>query len=747
MAKTKKKAGGVKKQKSKKAAKVVAKNVLKKEIEKSEIKKVIKRDGAVVGFDQTKITKGVAKALSATGEGTMVDAKKVTEKVVKLLGRKHKKGYVPEIEEIQDLVERVLMILDFEETAKAYILYREQHRKVREAETSLDEAVNLVDKYIQEIDWKVKENANMAYSLQGLNNYISSIVSAKYWMNRVYTKEIRTAHEEGDFHIHDLQLLAAYCCGWDLQDILRRGFTGVPGKVACKPAKHLGSILGQMVNFTYTTQGEVAGAQAFSNFDTLLAPFVRYDKLTYAEVKQEIQSYVFNMNVSTRVGFQTPFSNITMDITCPKNLAKEAVIFGGFPQKETYGEFQEEMNMINRAFAEVMTEGDANGRIFTFPIPTYNISKDFDWKDKRFDAIWEMTAKYGIPYFANFVNSDMDPDDARSMCCRLRLDNRELHKRGGGLFGANPLTGSIGVVTINLPRIGYLAKNRASSRQAGKKEFLTRLNHLMDLARESLETKRTMVEKLTEGGLYPYTKFYLAPIKMRRGQYWANHFSTIGLVGMNEALLNLTGKDITTKEGQKLAEEILVHMRERIIGYQKETGNLYNLEATPAEGTSYRLARMDRKIYPEIIFANDKNVKEKSAEPYYTNSSQLPVHHTEDIFEALDLQDKLQTKYTGGTVLHGFLGERIWDIETTKQLVRKIAENYSLPYFTLTPTFSICPVHGYINGEHPYCPKCVVEQKAEVYSRVVGYIRPVEQWNDGKKAEFCDRKAFKVEKK
>ncbi|HAI74506.1 MAG TPA: ribonucleoside triphosphate reductase [Candidatus Moranbacteria bacterium] len=719
--------------------KKIVEKATRKQKEKSEIKKVIKRNGIVATFDRRKITKGVAKAFLATGEGNLKDAKKVSEKVVKLLGKKHKKGYIPEIEEIQDLVERVLMILDFEETAKAYILYREQHRKNREAEESLDEAVNLVDKYIQEIDWKVKENANMAYSLQGLNNYISSIVSAKYWMNRVYTREIREAHENGDFHIHDLQLLAAYCCGWDLQDLLRRGFTGVPGKVACKPAKHLGSILGQMVNFIYTTQGEVAGAQAFSNFDTLLAPFVRYDKLTYEDVKQQIQSYVFNMNVSTRVGFQTPFSNITMDIACPKNLVKEAVIFGGVPQKETYGEFQEEMNMINRAFAEVMTEGDANGRIFTFPIPTYNIGKDFDWNDKKFDAIWEMTAKYGIPYFANFINSDMDPDDARSMCCRLRLDNRELHKRGGGLFGANPLTGSIGVVTINMPRLGYTAK--------GKKEFFEKLDYLMDIAKESLETKRTMVEKLTEGGLYPYTKFYLAPIKLRRGQYWANHFSTIGLVGMNEALLNLIGKDIASLAGQKLAEEILTHMRERIIGYQKETGNLYNLEATPAEGTSYRLARLDRKKYSDIIFANNERVREKTAEPYYTNSSQLPVGHTEDIFEALDLQDNLQTKYTGGTVLHGFLGERICDIETTKQLVRKIAENYALPYFTLTPTFSICPAHGYLSGEHQFCPKCVVEQRTEIYSRVVGYIRPVEQWNDGKKAEFKDRRGFVIKEK
>lgn len=703
---------------------------------KNMVKKIVKRSGRVVPFDQKKITVAISKALSATNEGTLVDAKRVTEKVVQMLNKNFKKGDIPTIEQLQDLVERVLMVLDFEETAKAYILYREQHRKIRETEESLGEAVGLVDKYIQEIDWKVKENANMAYSLQGLNNYIASIVSGKYWMNRVYSREIREAHEGGDFHIHDLQLIAAYCCGWDLQDLLRRGFTGVPGKVACKPAKHLGSILGQMVNFIYTLQGEVAGAQAFSNFDTLLAPFVRYDKLTYAQVKQEIQSFVFNMNVSTRVGFQTPFSNITMDITAPKTLAKESVIIGGAPQLETYGEFQEEMNMINRAFAEVMTEGDASGRIFTFPIPTYNIAKDFDWTDDRFDPIWEMTAKYGIPYFANFVNSDMDPDDARSMCCRLRLDNRELHKRGGGLFGANPLTGSVGVVTINLPRLGYRTKN--------KKEFFKELDALMDLAKSSLETKRKLVEGLTEQGLYPYTKFYLDAIKMRRGQYWANHFSTIGLVGMNECLINLIGKEITSKEGQELAEEILAHMREHITAYQEETGNLYNLEATPAEGTAYRLARLDRAKYPEIIFANDHNVKNNGSEPYYTNSSQLPVHFTEDIFEALDLQDRLQTKYTGGTVLHGFLGERIWDIKMVKNLVKKISESYALPYFTLSPTFSICPVHGYIAGEHHVCPKCVVEQKTEVYSRVVGYIRPVEQWNKGKQAEFADRNEYVV---
>lgn len=701
------------------------------------IRKVVKRSGRVVPFNHKKIEAAVLKAFATTGEGSGKDAKLISSKIAQLLSKGKEKGYIPTIEDIQDAVERVLMVLDFEETAKAYILYREQHRKIRETEKSLDEAVSLVDKYIQEIDWKVKENANMAYSLQGLNNYISSIVSSKYWMNRVYTKDIREAHEGGDFHIHDLQLVAAYCCGWDLQDLLRRGFTGVAGKVSCKPAKHFGSALGQMVNFIYTLQGEVAGAQAFSNFDTLLAPLVRHDKLSFEQVKQEIQSFVFNMNVSTRVGFQTPFSNITMDVACPKNLANEAVIIGGMPQKEKYGEFQEEMNMINKAFAEVMSEGDANGRIFTFPIPTYNIGKDFNWNDEKFNPIWEMTAKYGIPYFANFVNSDMDPDDARSMCCRLRLDNRELHKRGGGLFGANPLTGSIGVVTINMPRLGYKANN--------KKEFYKELDYLMDLAKDSLETKRKLVEGLTEKGLYPYTKVYLDAIKMRRGQYWANHFSTIGLVGLNEALLNLIGKDITSKEGQKLSQEILVHMRERIIGYQEQTGNLFNLEATPAEGTAYRLAKIDQEKYKDIIFANDEAVKSRNADPYYTNSSQLPVYFTEDIFEALDLQDGLQTKYTGGTVLHGFLGERMWDIEGVKSLVRKIAENYALPYFTLTPTFSICPVHGYIAGEFHSCPKCVVEQETEVYSRVVGYIRPVQQWNKGKRTEFDDRKEFLVE--
>jgi anaerobic ribonucleoside-triphosphate reductase len=706
------------------------------EKQKKRITRVVKRDGRVVKFEQEKITRAVLKAFAETGEGKETEAKKVSAKVVQLLSQNYKKGYVPEIEEIQDLVERVLMILDFEETAKAYILYREQHRKIRESEEALKEAVDLVDKYIQEIDWQVKENANMSYSLQGLNNYISSIVSSKYWLNRVYSKAIRDAHDEGDFHIHDLDKIAAYCCGWDLQDLLRRGFTGVPGKIACKPPKHLRTAIGQIVNFFYTLQGEVAGAEAFSNFDTLLAPFVRYDGLSYKDVRQCMQEFVFNVNVPTRVGFQTPFTNITMDLIPPKTLAEEAVLIGGAAQKEKYGDFQEEMNMINKAFAEVMAEGDANGRVFTFPIPTYNITRDFDWDDENMKPIWEMTAKYGIPYFANFINSDMDVEDARSMCCRLRLDNRELHRRGGGLFGANPLTGSIGVVTINLARIGYLSKD--------KKDFFARLEKLMDVAKESLETKRKIIDSFTRKGLYPYARFYLDSIYKRRGEYWSNHFSTIGIIGMNEALKNFMDESTATEKGMKFAEKVLIRMRDKLVKYQKETGNLYNLEATPGEGTAYRLARKDREKYPDMIFANGQVGKKKDVEPYYTNSTQLPVGFTEDLFEALRLQEPLQTKYTGGTVLHGFLGERIQDIETTKKLVKVVSEKFSLPYFTLSPTFSICPSHGYLVGEHKLCPKCVVEQKCEVYSRIVGYIRPVEQWNAGKTSEFGDRKEFVV---
>jgi ribonucleoside-triphosphate reductase len=706
---------------------------------KNKIRKIVKRNGEVVPFNQKKIEEAVYKSFCETQEGGRKEALQVAKKVVQMLNKNIKTGNIAQIEEVQDLVEKVLMILDFDETAKAYIIYRDKRGKLRDTESSLSEAVNLIDDYIKEIDWQVKENANMAYSLQGLNNYVSSIVSSKYWMERVYPKSIKRAHEEGDMHIHDLDKIAAYCCGWDLQDLLTRGFTGVPGKISCKPPKHFKAALGQIVNFFYTTQGETAGAQAFSNFDTLMAPFIRYDKLDYSGVKQAMQEFIFNLNVPTRVGFQTPFTNLTMDMTCHPTYKDQGVIIGGEPQKEKYDEFQEEMDMINQAFAEVMTEGDASGRIFTFPIPTYNIDKNFNWKDKRFDPIWEMTSKYGIPYFANFVNSDMKPEDARSMCCRLRLDNRELHKRMGGLFGAAPLTGSIGVVTINLPRVGYLAKD--------KKDYFKRLDTLMDLAKDSLETKRKIVENFTLKGLYPYSKFYLDNIFKRRGSYWGNHFSTIGLVGMNESLVNFIGEKTSTKKGLRFAQEVLSHMRERMIKYQGDTGNLYNLEATPAEGTSYRLAIKDQKRFPKMIFANNGAVEREGAQPYYTNSSQLPVGFTDDIFEALDMQDSLQTKYTGGTVLHGFLGERINDIETTKNLVRTIASKYHLPYFTLSPTFSVCPHHGYISGEHKVCPKCVIEQKCEVYSRIVGYIRPVEQWNEGKTQEYRDRKEYVVANK
>lgn len=725
VAKTKIKSGGKKQ----------GDNITKKKKITNGVTQVVKRSGETVSFREQKITEAVYKAFRETGEAGMKDAKKVSQKVVEILNKKNKPDYIPSIEEIQDLVEKVLMIMDFDETAKAYILYRDKRAKIRDTEASLTEAVDLIESYIQEIDWQVKENANMAYSLQGLNNYISSIVSSKYWMDRVYPKTIKRAHEEGDFHIHDLDKIAAYCCGWDLQDLLVRGFTGVQGKLSCKPPKHLRTALGQIVNFFYTTQGETAGAQAFSNFDTLLAPFVRYDKLNYDAVYQAMQEFIFNLNVPTRVGFQTPFTNLTMDLICPNTFKDQNIIIGGVPQKEKYGDFQEEMDLVNRAFAEVMSQGDAAGRVFTFPIPTYNVTKDFDWNNPNLDKIWEMTAKYGIPYFANFINSDMDPDDARSMCCRLRLDNRELHKRMGGLFAAAPLTGSVGVVTLNMPRIGYLAKD--------KKDYFKRLDELMDLAKLSLEMKRKIIENYTEGGLYPYSKFYLDNIHKRRGSYWGNHFSTIGLVGMNESLVNFMGESITSEKGVKFAEEVLDHMRKRILGYQKESGNLYNLEATPAEGTAYRLALKDKKRFPKMIFANNGAVL-KGAEPYYTNSSQLPVGFTDDIFQALDLQNRLQTRYTGGTVLHGFLGERIQDIETTKNLVKKIATQYSLPYFTLSPTFSICPNHGYLEGEHETCPKCVIEQKCEVYSRIVGYIRPVEQWNAGKAQEFKDRKEYVV---
>lgn len=698
-------------------------------ISKKMIDKIQKRDGRLVDFDKSKIEKAVHKALTSTNQGDGPIARRVANRVENLLCKRFKKGEMPKVEQVQDIVEEVLILENLVETARAYILYREQRRRIREAQSALDETVEMIDKYIQELDWQIKENANMAYSLQGLHHYVTSAVSKKYWLNKIYTKEIREAALSGDFHIHNLDFLGPYCCGWDLYDLILHGFGGVSNKVVSKPPKHLRTALGQLVNFFYTLQGEAAGAQAVSNFDTLMAPFIKYDSLNYNQVKQAVQEFVFNCAIPTRVGFQTPFLNVTLDLKPPANLAHQPIIIGGEAQKENYEEFQEEMNMFNRAFAEVMTEGDAQGRVFTFPIPTYNITKDFDWDNPAFQGIWEMTAKYGVPYFANYINSDMSPDDARSMCCRLRLDNRELYKRGGGLFGAYPLTGSVGVVTLNLPRIGYLSKT--------KKEFFSRLSRAMELAKISLEIKRKTLDNFVEKGLYPYSRHYLQSIKKMRGSCWHNHFSTIGLTGMNECLLNFLGKNIATGEGRKFAGEVLDFMREKLVAYQEETGNLYNLEATPAESTSYRLAKLDRKKYPDIIAAGKD-------EAYYTNSTQLPVDYTDDLFEALDLQDGLQTKYTGGTVFHAFLGEKISNIESIKSLIKKVFTKYHLPYFTLTPTFSVCPNHGYLSGEHFTCPKCLIEQPCQVYSRVVGYIQTVQQWHPGKQEEYKYRTAFKI---
>ena len=691
---------------------------------------IIKRDGRVVEFDSTKITQAIFKAGKFSGEFQERDAKKLTLRVLTLARELHLGGH-PEVEEIQDVVERVLLDSPFYKSAKAYILYREQHNQIRNI--TIDSNVNLMDGYIKKMDWKIKENSNMSYSLQGLNNYISSDITAEYWLNKIYPPEIRDAHNNGDLHLHDLSLLSVYCVGWDLQDLFRQGFKGVAGKVESAPPKHLHSALGQLVNFFYTLQGEAAGAQAVSNFDTLLAPFVKYDNLNFTEVKQAMQEFVFNINIPTRVGFQTPFTNITMDLIVPSTLENVPVVIGGKDMPETYSQFQPQMDMINKAFAEVMMDGDAKGRVFTFPIPTYNITRDFNWDNPNLDAIWKMTGKYGIPYFSNFVNSDMSPEDARSMCCRLRLDNRELMKRGGGLFGANPLTGSIGVVTINLPRIGFLANN--------EEQFFALLNKQISLAKESLMIKRKVLEKFTDGNLYPYSKYYLRQIKESSGVYWKNHFSTIGIIGMNEACYNFLGEGITGDYGHVFAVKVMDFIRNEMTQIQEETGNIFNLEATPAEGTSYRLAMLDKKKFPSIICANEESYID-GKEPFYTNSTQLPVNHTDDVFEALELQDELQIKYTGGTVLHLFLGEQVLDNEVTKSLIKKVAFNFQLPYFTLSPTFSICQNHGYIIGEQEVCEKC--GERTEIYSRVVGYLRPINQWNNGKRTEFDMRKTYKV---
>ncbi|MBC2593972.1 ribonucleoside triphosphate reductase [Ruficoccus amylovorans] len=695
------------------------------------IKKVRKRDGRTVNFDTARILNAIAKAGKATGEYGEEQALGLAFRVVEQC-QETVETDCPSVETIQDVCEDVLLRSPYRRTAKAFIIYRDQQARRREIHNSA--RTEIVRQYLEKLDWEVRENSNMAFSLQGLNNYISSGVSKTFWMKEVYSPQIEQAHDSGDFHIHDTNLISVYCVGWDLYQLLREGFRGVPGKVESSPARHLRSALGQVVNFFYTLQGEAAGAQAFSNFDTLLAPFIRYDGLGYEEVRQIVQEFVFNINVPTRVGFQSPFTNITLDLNCPSHYRDQPVVRGGEFMAEKYGEFQTEMDLLNRAFFDVMSAGDASGRIFTFPIPTINLTRDFDWTNPNLDGLWEMTGKYGIPYFSNFINSDMSPDDARSMCCRLRIDNTQLEKRGGGLFGAHPLTGSVGVVTINMPRLGLLARS--------KKDFLRRLGKLMDLARDSLETKRKLLEELTSAGLYPYTKHYLRDMKERFGVFWKNHFSTIGLNGMNEACINLFGKDIGSDDGRAFAAEVLDFMRERLVEYQQATGNNYNLEASPAEGTSMRLALKDRARFPGAVVANPQEV-ERGAQPYYTNSTQLPVNYTDDPFEVLDLQEETQAKYTGGTVIHLFLGERVSDLRTVRDFVRRVAENYSIPYFSLTPTFSVCPVHGYLPGEHHQCPHC--GEETEIYSRIVGYLRPVSQWNDGKQSEFTKRKMLRLD--
>ena len=695
------------------------------------VTKVLKRDKTKESFNPEKVRIAVWKALTATKQGNGEKSQKIADKVTQLIDLRFKEEEVPTVEQVQDIVEEALMLEDEVEAAKAYILYREQRRRIREQDKVSEEAVDRVDDYLEKLDWEVRENSNMTFSLQGMNHYAVSYIVKKYWLNKIYPKEVRDANEKGFLHLHNLDTLACYCVGWDLYDLLLRGFGGVSGKIESSPPKHFRSALGQIVNFMYTLQGEAAGAVSFSNFDTLLAPFIRYDNLNYNQVEQALQEFLYNMAVPTRVGFQCPFTNITLDLTPSDNFKDMPVLIGGEPQKETYGEFEPEMKMLIKAFYTAMIRGDKSGRPFSFPIPTINITKDFPWEDPELDKLWEASAKYGINNFANYINSDMSPSDSRSMCCRLRLDLTQLNNRGGGgLFGSGSLTGSIGVVTLNLPRIGYCSKT--------KKEFLEKLGELMDVAKESLEIKRKTIENYADKGLYPYSKYYLAGVKKAKGQYFANHFATIGIIGMHEALINFLGEGINTEKGKKTALDIMDFMRERLVGYQTETGNLYNLEATPAESTAYRLAKKDKDVYPDIITSGTKKI------PYYTNSTQLPVNYTDDIFEEFDLQDEIQCKYTGGTTEHIFLGEEISDIETTKKLVKKVFEKYRLPFITLTPTFSICPTHGYISGKHFNCPKCTIEQPCEVYSRVVGYLRPVSQWNEAKQQEFKDRKVFKI---
>ena len=680
--------------------------------------RVVKRDGRIVDFEISKIANAMKKAFDATETN-------YNQSVIDFLAIMVTADFQPKIkdelihiEDIQDSVESVLSRGGYENVAKAYILYRKQHENLRAVSDTVLDYKKTVDNYLKINDWRVKENSTVTYSVGGLILSNSGAITANYWLSEVYDEEIANAHRNGDLHLHDLSMLTGYCAGWSLKQLIQQGL-GIPGKINSTPASHLSTLCNQMVNFLGIMQNEWAGAQAFSSFDTYLAPFVRVDGLSQKEVKQCIQSFIFGVNTPSRWGTQAPFSNITLDWTVPADLRDLPAIVGGREQDFTYGDCQKEMDMVNKAFIEIMTEGDANGRGFQYPIPTYSITKDFDWSETENNRLlFEMTAKYGTPYFSNYINSDMEPSDVRSMCCRLRLDLRELRKKSGGFFGSGESTGSVGVVTINMPRIAYLAKT--------EEEFYRRLDRMMDIAARSLKTKRTVITKLLDAGLYPYTKYYLGTFE--------NHFSTIGLVGMNEACLNARWlrKDLTNPEAQEFTKAVLNHMRERLSDYQEKYGDLYNLEATPAESTSYRLAKHDRARYPEIITAN------MNGTPYYTNSSHLPVGYTEDIFSALDIQDDLQTLYTSGTVFHAFLGEKLPDWRAAADLVRKIAENYKLPYYTMSPTYSVCHDHGYITGEHFTCPEC--GKDTEVWSRITGYYRPVQNWNDGKVQEFKDRK-------
>ncbi len=691
------------------------------------VTRVQKRNGNIVDFDLKKVEDAIFAAANAVGGDDRKEAKRLAKMASDIVDEAFGVG-IPAVEDIQDIVEKVLIEEGHAKTAKAYILYRSKHEELRNAKNLFMDAESMVDEYVSLEDWRINENANMGFSLQGLNNHIVESITKKYWLNKIYTKELRDAHINGDLHIHDLGLLAPYCCGWDLETLLLEGFKGAAGKIQSNPANHFQSFLGQIVNWLYTLQGEAAGAQAVSSLDTYVAPFIYYDDLSYDEVKKILRGFVFNLNIPTRVGFQTPFTNITLDITPHPMVRKMEVIIGGKRMDKKYGEFQEQMNMFNKAFCEVMMEGDGAGRSFSFPIPTINITKDFPWDSEVSNYIMEMTRKFGTPYFANFVNSDLDPEDVRSMCCRLRLDNRELRRRGGGLFGANPLTGSINVVTLNMARIGYLSDSI--------EDFKCRVRQLMEKGKEICESKRRVLEAYMEAGLYPYSKFYLKSVKATQGEYFKNHFSTIGINGMNEACMNLLGEDITTEEGLEFAIEIMEFMNRVIQIFQEETGSLWNLEASPAEGASYRFARMDKRMYPKIY-------TQGTSEPYYTNSTQLPVGHTKDVFEAIELQEKLQTLYTGGTVLHGFIGEEIESVEAVKLLLKRGFENSRLPYLTITPTYSICPEHGYLKGEQFECPEC--GRDTEVWTRVVGFFRPVQSWNHGKKEEYNERLEFDVD--